>query len=96
MVRLQKKIVKVKYKVHKFEILFKYSIKANDQLKDENLRLYAQNDELGRKDKRLRTWKTFRPHPSKRTSAQRLALQFTKFPVSFTKILEELAEAIGL
>lgn len=74
MVRLQKKIVKLEYKLHKFEILFKYSIKSNDQLKDENLRLYAQNDELGRKDKWLRTWKTFRPHPSKRTTTQILAL----------------------
>ena len=88
--------MKLRDKAHKFETLLQYVSKENDQLKDENLRLYAQNDELGRKDKRLKTWKTFRPHPSKRTSAQIIALQFTKFPVSFGKSLEELAKATGL
>ena len=65
-------------------------------MKDENLRFYAQNDEIIRKDKLLRIWKTYRPRLAKRTSAQRLVVQLTECPVPFRKSLQNLAKVTGL
>ena len=93
-VRLQNKISKLRNKAHRFKTLFQYVSKVNDQLREENLQLYVQNDELRRKDQRLKSWKTSKFQFAKKTSARGLATQLTKCLASFRRSLENLAQEI--
>lgn len=96
LVKLQKKIVKLQEQANKYKVLFHYVREVNNQVRDSNLRLYANNDDLKSKNRQLLRWKALRFRPTKKLSAQGLALQFKKCSTPVKHGIEVLVKTASL
>jgi len=89
-------IARLKEHANKYKVLFNFVRDVNHQVRDSNMKLYAHNDALKRKNKQLLCWKAARYMPVKRLNAKGLALQFQKCSPLRKHGIEVLIKTIGL